>query len=59
MNDERIIEVIHSLHPDIKVEGFELLVCRLIAARERERCAAIAEMPNMSPADIARVIRNG
>lgn len=26
---------------------------------ERERCAKIAEIPHMTPADIARVIRNG
>jgi hypothetical protein len=59
VTDEQITKVIHDLSPHIKVEGFELLVCRLIAASERERCASIAEMPNMTPADIARAIRNG
>jgi hypothetical protein len=59
VTDEEITGVIRELSPDIKVGGFELLVCRLIAARERERCASIAEMPGMTPTDIARAIRNG
>jgi hypothetical protein len=59
MTDQEIVDLIHELHPDIKVEGFELLVCKLIASRERERCARVAEMPNMAQQDIARAIRNG
>ena len=59
MTDQEIAEVIRGLHPDLKVGPMELLVGRAIAKAEQERCAKIAEMPNMSPADIARVIRNG
>jgi hypothetical protein len=59
MTDQEIEDAIHEIHPDIKVGGFELLVGRLIALREREKCAKIAEIPHMTPADIARVIRNG
>ena len=59
MTDQEIREVISGLHPDLEVGEMELVVCRAIAAAERERCAKVAEMPNMAPADIARVIRNG
>lgn len=59
MTDQEITEVIQSLHPDLKVGEMELRVGRAIAAAEKEQCARIAEIPGMTPTDIARVIRNG
>ena len=59
MTDQEIEDAIHEIHPDIKVGGFELLVGRLIAMRQREKCAEVAEIPHLPPAAIARGIRNG
>lgn len=58
MTDQEITEVIQSLHPDLKVGEMELRVGRALVAAEQERCVRIAEIPHMTPRDIARVIRS-
>ena len=41
MTDAEIIEVIHGLHPDLKVGEMELRVAQAIAAAERKNCARV------------------
>lgn len=59
MTDAEIAAVIKGLHPDLEVGEMELRVARAVALAERERCARVAEMPDMAKVDIVRVIRNG
>jgi hypothetical protein len=58
VTDIEIREVMRKLHPDLRIGAFELLVCRTIAEACKEKHARIAEIPHMTPKDIARVIRS-
>jgi hypothetical protein len=59
VTDEDIRRVFNELRPEVKISIFDMLVYRELVKAEKERCAALAEIPGMTPADIARAIRNG
>lgn len=55
MTDQEIRGVISGLHPDLEVGEMELVVCRAIAAAEREALLKACQIEGVTIKDIIRM----